>query len=185
MRGTRVDSRYAKSILDLATERGEVDAVYDDMMTIQDACEKCSELHLLLKSPIIKSDKKISILKAVFDGKLTELTSRFINIITSKGRESNLEGIVESFIFLYKAQKNIKSAIVTSAISLDDDTKGKILELVKAKDNVKVDLVEQVDQNIIGGFILRMGDSQIDASIKNKLNKLEKNFSKNLYVADI
>jgi F-type H+-transporting ATPase subunit delta len=169
-----VASRYAKSLLDLAVEKGQLDAVYADMLQVQSLCKECKELTLFLKSPIINSEKKVSTLKMVFDGKLNIMTSSFISLITVKHRESIIPQIASSFVELYKNHKNILTAIVTSANGLDAATKQKVLELVKTQLNGEVELEEKIDSDIIGGFILKIGDKQIDKSVSRQLANLKK-----------
>ena len=163
-----VASRYAKSLLDLAVEKGQLDVVYNDMLQIQSLCKECKELTLFLNSPIINSEKKVSTLKMVFDGKVSVMTSSFISLITVKHRESIIPQIASSFVELYKNHKNILTAIVTSA------TKLKVLELVKTQLNGEIELQEKIDSTIIGGFILKIGDKQMDKSVSRQLANLKK-----------
>lgn len=169
-----VASRYAKSLLDLSVEKGQLEAVYADMIQVKAVCENSREFITFLKSPIIKSDKKITTLKAVFEGNFNAITSGFLTIVASKRRESVIPQMAESFIEQYRSHKNIVTAVVTSANGLDAATKQKALDLVKAQLNGEVELVEKVDANIIGGFILKVGDKQIDRSVSRQLLNLKK-----------
>jgi F-type H+-transporting ATPase subunit delta len=169
-----VASRYAKSLIDLSLEKGQLESVYADMLQVKDVCENSREFITFLNSPIIKSDKKISTLKAVFEGKFNAITSSFFSIVATKRRESIIPQIAESFIEQYKEHKNILTAIVTSAKGLDAATKQKALDLVKSQLSGEVELVEKVDANIIGGFILKIGDKQLDKSVARQLSNLKK-----------
>ncbi len=169
-----VASRYAKSLLDLATEKGQLEAVYADMIQVKSVCENSHEFVLFLNSPIIKADKKISTIKAVFEGKFNPITSGFLTIVASKRRESIIPEMAASFIEQYKTQKNILTAIVTSANGLDAATKQKALDLVKTQLNGEVELVEKTNADLIGGFILKVGDKQIDKSVSRQLSNLKK-----------
>ncbi len=169
-----VASRYAKSLLDLAIEKGQLDVVYTDMLQIKAVCDSSKDFILFLNSPIIKSDKKISTIKAVFDGKLNAMTLGFLTIVTSKRRESVIPEMADSFIEQYRTHKNILTAVVTSARGLDAATKQKALELVKAQLNGEIELVEKTDANLIGGFILKIGDKQLDKSVARQLSNLKK-----------
>jgi F-type H+-transporting ATPase subunit delta len=169
-----VASRYAKALLDLAIEKGQLEAVYSDMLQVKTVCESSREFVTFLNSPIIKSDKKIATLKAVFDGKLNALTSGFFTIVTSKRRESVIPEMANEFIEQYREHKNILTAVITSANGLDAATKEKALELVKAQMNGEVELVEKVDASIIGGFVLKIGDKQLDKSVSRQLLNLKK-----------
>ena len=169
-----VASRYAKSLLDLSVEKGQLEAVYADMLQVKDVCENSREFINFLNSPLIKSDKKISTMKAVFDGKFNSITSGFLTIVASKRRESVIPEMATSFIEQYKTHKNILTAVITSASGLDADTRQKALELVKSQLNGEVELVEKIDNNIIGGFVLKIGDKQLDKSVARQLSNLKK-----------
>jgi F-type H+-transporting ATPase subunit delta len=169
-----VATRYAKSLLDLSVEKGQLEAVYADMIQVKGVCDNSKEFITFLNSPIIKADKKISTLKAVFDGKLNAITSGFLTIVTSKRRESIIPEMATSFIEQYRLHKNILTAVVTSANGLDAATKQKALDLVKSQLSGEVELVEKVDANIIGGFILKIGDKQLDKSVARQLSNLKK-----------
>ncbi|MFL5754411.1 MAG: ATP synthase F1 subunit delta [Bacteroidia bacterium] len=178
-----VATRYAKSLLDLAVEKGQLEAVYQDMLLVQQVSENNHDFVIMLESPIIKTDKKQSILHEIFKGKITDMSMSFIDIITDKRREMYVDDIAKSFVEQYKAQKRILTAVITSAAGIDDATRKKVMDLVKQTSQGEVELIEKVDKKLIGGFVLRIGDKQVDASIARKLNDLRKNFSENPYVA--
>ena len=174
---TRVASRYAKSLLALALEQGEMENAYNDMKLVSETCDSSKDLSLLLQSPIIKPDKKTEILREIFAGRLGKLSLSFIDIIIKKRRENYLEAIAREFQYQYKSHKNILTAIVTSVVGLDDNIRSEIMKIVKDSANAEVELVEKADKDLIGGLILRIGDKQIDASIQRKLINLRRDFS--------
>jgi F-type H+-transporting ATPase subunit delta len=182
MTDTKVAKRYAKSLIDLSRETGVIDAVGADMKLFVAVCEQNRDLSLLLANPIIHGDKKLSILKKVFEGKMNKLSVSFFEIITKKGREAYLEGIAKEFVQSYKRFKGIQTAVITSAVGLDDQLRSEVYRIVKNSLNSEVELIEKVDKNIIGGFVLRMEDKQYDASIASELRKLTKEFASNPYV---
>ena len=184
MKATRLTSRYAKSLLKLVIENNSLEETLEDMTLILSVCSENRDLTLLLKSPVVKSDKKLSILSDVFSKSVTELTMTFINIITSKKREKFLEGIAESFISLYRAHKNIETVTLTTASTIDENTKSEILKYIKKNGKSEVKLTEVVDEDIIGGLIIRIGDKQLDASVSKNIKELKKRFNKNLYIKD-
>ncbi len=184
MKGTRAAARYAKSFIDLALEQGTLEKAYADMKYISDVCKANHDLVNFLKSPIIKTDKKQSILKAVFEGKLDKVTDAYIRLITDKKREMFLPEIAEEFINQYKEKKQILTAVVTTANGIDDTTRKQILSLVKGTGNNEVVLEEKINKDIIGGFIIRVGDKQVDASIARKLNNLRRDFKENPFVKE-
>ena len=174
-----VASRYAKSLLDLAVEKGQLEAVYTDMVQIKSICNDSREFITFLNSPIIKVDKKVTTLKALFDGKLNTITSDFLTLVAQKRRESVIPHMATSFIEQYKSQKNILTAVVTSAKGLDDVTKKQALDLIKSQLNGEIELVEKIDSNVIGGFILKIGDKQLDKSVARQLSNLKKELTTN------
>jgi F-type H+-transporting ATPase subunit delta len=149
------------------------------MLQVQSVCENSKEFITFLKSPIIKADKKVSTLKAIFDGKINAITSGFLTIVANKRRESVIPQMAESFIEQYKVQKNILTAVITSAKGLDETTKQQALALVKAQLNGEIELVEKIDTNVIGGFILKIGDKQLDKSVARQLSNLKKQLTTN------
>ena len=167
-------SRYAKSLMDLAVESNQLDAVRGDMKVVREICSQNSDFVLFLRSPIIKTDKKIEVLKALFEGKISPLSLSFLNLVTSKNREAYVQEITRAFDELYKANKNIFTATVTSAKGLDSVSKQKVLDLIKSQMNGEVELLEKVDSSTIGGFILKIGDRQIDKTVSRQLSNLKK-----------
>ena len=171
----RIASRYAKSLLDLAKENGKLDRIKDDLSLFSQAVEN-RDLFLMIKSPIIKGNKKSSVFKAIFDGKIDTLTSAFFDIVIRKGREDLLPEIATSFVDQYNDLHGITTAHLTTATEIDDTLMATIkskLSLLGASSD-KVNLIKKIDPSIIGGFILQVGDKLIDASVKTKLAKLKK-----------
>jgi len=169
-----VASRYAKSLMELAVENKQLDAVKNDMKTVQLVCNQNHEFILFLNSPVIKTDKKLAVLSDLFKGKISDLSLSFLNLITSKRREAYIGDITAAFDELYKENKNIFTAVVTSANGLDEKTRLMVIDLIKSQMNGEVELTEKIDANTIGGFILKIGDRQIDKSVARQLNNLKK-----------
>lgn len=159
--------------MDLAAEANTVDAVMNDMKAVAHICAQNHDFNLFLKSPVIKTDKKIEVLKSLFEGKISKLSLSFVLLITSKGREALIPEITKAFDELYKQSKNILTAVVTSAKGLDATAKQKVIDLVKAQMKGEVELVEKIDPKTIGGFILKIGDKQIDRSVARQLSTLK------------
>jgi F-type H+-transporting ATPase subunit delta len=185
MTESRVSFRYAKSLVDLSLEKGQLEQVREDMQLVLDTIRENRDLSAMLKSPVIKTDKKQSILKAIFGGKIGVLSSEFITIITRKRREMELEGIADSFLSQYKTHKKILTAVITTASGLDKTLREKVLQIVKGGTNSEVELTEKVNKDLIGGFVLRVGDQQVDASILRQIKNLDRSFSENPYVKEI
>jgi F-type H+-transporting ATPase subunit delta len=180
-----VASRYAKSLIDLAIATKQVEEVHKDMMMINKVCTENHDFVVMLESPVIKTDKKMAIFKKVFDGKISATTLAFLNIIATKRREGYIDDIARSFDDQFKAYMGITKATITTAVPLDSSTKSKIMDLVKKSSKGEVELIEKTDKSLIGGFVLKVNDQQVDTSIKRKLNDLRKNFSGNPYVPDL
>jgi F-type H+-transporting ATPase subunit delta len=186
MKGLRVASRYAKSLMSLAIEQKQLDAVYADMNTISTTCANSRDLQLLLKSPIIKSDKKKSIIAKIFADKLNKISQAFVNIIITHRREDILFEIAQNFVEQYKRYNHITTAQVTSAVELDQAIIRKISAIVQKQSAGKqVEIKQTVNPEIIGGIIVRVDDKQYDGSISRKLNELKKTFSKNTYQSQL
>lgn len=183
MANTRATLRYAKSLFELAKEQNTLEVCKTDMETILSVCSGSKDLALLLKSPVIKTDKKLAILSDVFSN-LSDLTSSFVRLITKKKREALLVEIAQQFMLVYKRSLGIETAIITSAHPLDDSLRAQVLEFIKKQGIEKVELTEKVNQNLIGGAIVRIGDRQLDASVLRQINDLKQSFNKNLYIKD-
>lgn len=181
---TKVAHRYAKSLLGLAIERKIQDKVFEDMKLIAEACKNNPDLALVFRSPIINTDKKDAIIKAVFQDKIDPVTSAFLSIITRKRREYYLEQIAAAFIAIYKTNKGISIAHITTASPIDEKIRIEIMKLMNLNSNKTVELVEHVKKDLIGGFVLRYGDEQVDASVARKIKSLRKDFKANLYVKE-
>lgn len=181
-----VASRYVKSLLGLAVEKGALDQVHADMQLFTKVCEENRAFMLMLRNPVIKHDKKNDVLKKIFQGKVNALTLAIFDIITRKNREPLLPEIATEFHHAYNVHKGVGEATVTTAVPLDKELRNEIEAIAKKVSNkVQLELHEKVDPEMIGGFVLKVGDQQVDASLKNKLNALKIQFSKNPFVKEI
>lgn len=182
----RLAARYAKSVLDLAVERGELDTVYKDMIYMRDLCRASRDLVNLLRSPVIKTDKKLQILEAVTAGKLSPLTTAFNRLVMTKEREAWLPEIATAFIEQYKIHMGIQTVRLTTAVPIGKELRQSILEKVKADRGVlKIELDEAVNADLIGGFVLEIGDELIDASVAYDLSKIRQQFESNDFIYKI
>ena len=185
MRDIKVASRYANSLLKIAIDENSLEELYSDMEAVRKVCDENRELVLLLKSPIIKRDKKQAILNDVFGANLSKMSNLFISLIIKKKRAGLLGDIASAFNSAYKNYKQIRTAQITSAIALTQSQKDGIVAVLNdASKGDSLELVEVVDPSIIGGLIVRVGDKQIDESIKRKLKNLEMEFDNNLYIKE-
>ena len=154
----------------------------NDMVLINSLCLSNKDLVNLLKTPIVKTDLKVKILNELFSNTISSLSLAFIILITNKKRENLLPEISTSFISLYKNKKNIQEVSVTTALPLDDSMRKELMSYVKAQNNSNIELIEKVDESLIGGAIITIGDKQLDTSISSKLHALRQKFSVNLYI---
>jgi F-type H+-transporting ATPase subunit delta len=186
MADVRVASRYVKSLLGLAVERGVLDQVHQDMLMLDRIFGTNRDLVNMLRSPIIRHEKKRSVLEKIFKSNVNSLTFDIIDILTRKNRESLLPAISKEFHVAYNENKGIGKATVTTTVPMDAALRAEIEIIVKQlSKKSKIELEEKVDQNLIGGFVLNVDDRQIDASIKSKLKSLKLRFSQNPYVKEL
>jgi F-type H+-transporting ATPase subunit delta len=179
---TKVAKRYAKSLINLSNEQGVIDAVNNDMQLFSNVCAQNHDLALLLSNPIVHGDKKLAILKQIFSQKMNKMTMTFFEIVVRKGREKYLLQIAKDFTSQYKFLKKILTAEITSAVGLDEKLRKQVYDLLRNDTNSEVELVEKTDSKLIGGFILRIGDLQYDASVSSNLRKLTQAFAENPYI---
>lgn len=182
MSAYRVASRYAKSLLELAVENGQLEEVHRDMNSVLEMAEQSADFVDAINSPVISSDQKLILIRALFGKSVTPLTSKFFELVSKKGREGLLPDMAKGFHRLYNEHLGIQRAEVVATIQLDEALRSTFKDIVKevsGKD--KVELIEKINPNVIGGFILRIEDRQLDESIKSKLQQLRLGFTQNLY----
>ncbi len=186
MKVTQVAIRYARSLFDLALEQKQLDPVYADVRTMSRICRDSKEIRLLLQSPIVSSEKKEKILKEVFGAQVTPLTLRFILLLTRKRREAYLPPIAESFIEQYLAYRNILPVQVKASAPLTQDTRTRIAEVMKKYTGSEIELAEETDPALIGGFCLSWKDMQYDATLRHAIERLKREIGNvNLYAKDL
>jgi len=172
-----VGARYAKSLIDLAEEQKSLEAVKNDMELFVRTLKANTQLQAVLRNPIIPHDKKIKILDAVFSKEVGPAAIGFFKIMINKSRGEVLYYTAQEFINQYNAKKNIVKALVTSATPLSDDNKAKITALIQKEIGGNIILQTKVDPSLIGGFVLTVGDRQVNTSIANALKKLKSEFA--------
>lgn len=174
MSDIRVASRYAKSLLELAEENKTLDQVADDMALLNQVSNENRDFYLVLKNPIVPQEKKLNVLKKIFANKVQPITISIFEIMVRKNRVNLLPELAEAFYEIYKQEKGIAEATLTTTFAPDDQLRNKFKEIVKnATGANEVILKEKISEKIIGGFILTVGDRQIDDSIKTKLKELQ------------
>jgi F-type H+-transporting ATPase subunit delta len=183
MLNPRVASRYAKSLLDLAVEKGQLEQVHGDMLYLQQLTKESRDFLNLLRSPVVKADIKTRAINAVTAGKVNPITTAFIQLMVAKTREAVLPEIITSFVSQYKDLKGIKTVKLTTAVPVSDALKNEIVAQVKKSGGYEnLELQEVIDPSIIGGFVLQAGDQLIDASISYDLKNISRQFENNDFI---
>jgi F-type H+-transporting ATPase subunit delta len=180
-----IAERYAKSLFELAIEIGKLEQVRKDMDLMVDVCLNNRDFRQMLLSPVIRPEKKIAVMDTVFSGKIEGLTRQFYHLLCQKRREKYLEGIAKQFIAKYKNYHNILVVEIRSATALSKETREKIVAIIETRSKGTVELIEIVDKNMIGGFIVSDEGRRYDASLKTTIKKLKKEFEENLYIREL
>ncbi|MFT7195893.1 MAG: F-type H+-transporting ATPase subunit delta [Marinoscillum sp.] len=176
MSSARIAARYVKPLFELAEEKKVVEAVKNDMLNFSQLCKTNREFNLMLKSPIITNLKKAAILVKIFDKKVNPLTLTFFTIIARKSREQYLSEIAEQFETYYNEKMGFQPATVTTTIKLDAAMKKAFEQLVTDITGKKPLLEEKINPELVGGYLLKLGDQQIDESISGQLKDLKLKF---------
>jgi len=185
MVGTRAALRYAKATLNLAKEKGFAKEVNDDMILIQSTIEDNHDLEVMLKSPVIKSNSKRSVLKEVFEKKVNGITMGLLNLLIENKRPALLNLVAKEYIVIYDFLQGVEVAQVTSAVPLTKEIEKTILKRVEESIGKEITLNNIVDPSIIGGFVLRVGDKLYDSSVSYRLKDLLSQFEDNQYISKI
>ncbi len=174
MHNHRAASRYAKSLIALAGEQKVLDEVHEDMQLFSAVVAENRVFAVMLKNPIILHEKKNKVLHALFDKRMNKLTLAAFNLITKKSRENILAEIAFEFLVQYNAIKGLQEAEVTTTIKLDEGLRKKFNQLVEDISGKEARLNEIVDADIVGGFVLNVGDKRLDQSLRTKLKNIKR-----------
>lgn len=181
---TIISKRYASAFFSLAQEQGLIEQAYQDMLLVSGVIGENKQLSDLLKSPVIPNPKKVKIIKSLFGKHFSKLSIRFLELVLKKDRAVLIRLIADSYIELYKEFNNIITIKLVTASLIDEETRIELLGQLSTTTNKTIDLVEEVNPGLIGGFILKMKDSKYDASLKRKIELLGKDFKKNPFVKE-
>jgi F-type H+-transporting ATPase subunit delta len=173
-RDLRVARRYARALFSLAGENLILERAYEDMKQVSKVYSLQKELRILMKSPMVREGKKQKILQRLFESVVHPLIMHYMLIITRKRRASLLEGIALEFQKVYKEYLGIEQVQVITAKPLDEEMRKKVLEVAAKLTPLKIEFSEKIDPSIIGGFILNLGNSQYDASVRGKLHLMRR-----------
>ncbi|WP_348800219.1 ATP synthase F1 subunit delta [Flavobacterium adhaerens] len=176
MASTRAAIRYATAILDLSNSKGVAEVVNNDMKSIASTINGNEELNTFIHNPTIKVDVKEKALLEVF-ATVNNVTKGLFHLLFENKRFEILEVIANKYNELYDIQNNIEVAKVTTAIPMDAALEAKVLAKIATLSDKKITIENTVDPAIIGGFILRIGDQQYNASVANRLQVLKRELS--------
>ena len=172
--GDLISERYGAALYDLASEKKCIDDILNDFELVQKALKESSELRQVIKSPLVNSDEKLNILLKLFSrSNLHNLTTTFLKVLDNNKRISNIASIISQFKKINSEKRGDITADITSANILSDDEKNNITNQLKKSLGEKLSLNFDVDEDIIGGLIVKVGSKMIDTSIANKINKLK------------
>ncbi|NND89048.1 MAG: ATP synthase F1 subunit delta [Flavobacteriaceae bacterium] len=177
---SRAAIRYAKAVLDQANGSNTEAVVFEDMKSVAATLENSKDLRVVLNSPVIKAEDKKQALVTIFDQN-SDVTKQLIRVLSTNKRIDLLGDVANSFIDLYNEAEGVKVAKVTTAVPLSSELETKVLAKVKEMTGSdRVTLENKIDESIIGGFILRVGDLQYNASIAQQLDNIKREFTKSL-----
>jgi F-type H+-transporting ATPase subunit delta len=183
MNDSKISVRYSRALFQSALEKNILDKVNEDMIFISEVC-KIPETKEFLHSPVIPPSKKEAVFHILLGDNVQNITLALIDLVVKNGRENYIPAIARVFIHETKKHKGITESFLTTAVKVDPKVRKQITELISGVFKTSVELEEIIDEEIIGGFILRVDDSYIDASIKNKLRKIKKELSGSFIVPE-
>jgi len=170
---SKINIRYAKAFFNLAKEKGLTIELRRDAQLIANVCETSSDFILLLESPVVKTSNKVRAIKIVFEGKVNPLMINFLALITENNREKYIPGIFRNLEDLYRQEEGIKSVVLTSAKPMDEAMVSQISKFLESELHAKVELTQKVNEDLIGGYVVRFDDKQYDASIATQIRKIK------------
>ncbi len=174
MNDSLITVRYVKALYQLAEESGSQDAVANDIKALLECINESPEFKYFLNDPLLKGSEKSRLIDELFKKKIHDLSLKFLHLLIDNKREMYLFNICHYFITYFKQERGIKEASITTASKLSSSHKKEVLDFIANKFKIKIELKEQVNPAIIGGFILRIDDQQINASLEMQLNKIKR-----------
>lgn len=173
MNQSKISVRYAKALFQLALEKNKLDVVHSDVAMINQALKDFSQFSLYLKSPVVKPSQKLALLQNAFKGNISDISLNFLSLLVQNKRENHLEDIIRRFFDVFREFKGIKAAIITTAVPINDQIKEKFHSLLSSIYKTGIELGATQNPSIIGGFVLKIGDQQFDASVATGLKRMK------------
>ncbi len=175
---SKISVRYSKALFLTSQEKNVLERVNDDVLLLYNTCLNIEEFNKLLENPIVSSSTKRKIIESVFSSNVHEITLSFLYLILKNNREAFIEDITRVFLDLYRKKMGFVSVSLTTAISIDDNLRKKIIKLINTAYKADVEMTESVNENILGGFKLQIEDKLLDASVSTSLKKFKKELLK-------
>jgi len=179
MNESKISVRYAKALFQLGKEKNMLETFVTDIHLIEDLCNESIDFWLMLESPVVKTSQKRLAIKRIFEKKIDRITLNFLDLVTQNRREAYLKDISRNFLALCRKDQGILSATLTSACELESVVRNQLSDLLSKAYDSKIDLKEVIDQDIIGGFIIRVEDQQLDASVITQLTQIKRELLSN------
>ena len=173
-----ISVRYARALLKSATDAKIEDVVYAEMQQLAKSYVEVPQLRFTIDNPMLSKDKKEALLLTAVGEKPSDLTKTFIKLVLKEDRERVMQFIANSYVTLYRQQKNVIRGRLITAAAVSPATEQKMRQMVEGKTNGTVEFESEVDPDIIGGFILEYDTYRMDASVKTKLNSILTQLSK-------
>lgn len=174
MNESKLSVRYAKALYQLALERKLIDKIREDMKLLTDTCDALPEFLDIVQSPVITDGRKKKLVSDVFKSVFNPLSIEFINLVLDNNRGNQLQHMARRFLAQYKEAHNIIELSLTAPVKLDEKVKEQMIELVRQHKDQKIEMIETVDKDMLGGFILKIDDRQMDASISTQLSRIKR-----------
>ena len=178
MKSSRAAIRYARALILESSEKDTLDQTHDDMLLLKETFDQNIDLKHMIESRVIKNSIKLSSLRLVFKN-LGQISLNLIDVLSENNRIDIIDLVAEKYIVQYKVIKGIQSATLTTAVPVNKKIEGEFLKKIAELTDKKTTLIKKVDKSLIGGFVLRIGDLQYNASYKNKLKNIKQEFNKN------
>ena len=177
MNTNRITVRYAKALFELALEEKKAEQINNDMLIIGETA-KVPDFRRFLENPVIFPSKKQAVFSGIFKGKVDELSLRFFKLLSENKRETYLSSIARNYSDLYRKFYGIKSVQLTTTFKIDDKLRKEISDIISVEFKTKVEMTEQIKEEIIGGFVLTVENLQYDVSVATKLKDIKKELLK-------
>ncbi|WP_101772515.1 F0F1 ATP synthase subunit delta [Peptostreptococcus faecalis] len=170
---SQIGSRYAQALFELADEQEITSQVYSEILDLENLIDSNESLYDALRSPFVTRNEKKNVMKEIVYGKVSSISYNFFMVLIENTRTSELSDIVVEYKTLLNDKNNILEGTVTSAIALSSEDISKLETKLSAMYNKKVVLTNKIDKDILGGVLVRIGNEEIDGSVKSRLDDLK------------